>query len=98
MPILAVVPDMDKITRAQAISPMQESERLWLPDPTIQGNLWVSEFVDNCCTFPNSFFKDEIDTMSQAVAYIMTMAMTGQVLSFERRKTSKLLEGYRRLM
>jgi predicted phage terminase large subunit-like protein len=98
MPILAVVPDMDKITRAQAISPMQESERLWLPDPTIQGNLWVSEFVDNCCTFPNSFFKDEIDTMSQAIAYIMTMAMTGQVMSFEKRKTSKLLEGYRRLM
>ena len=80
---------------------MHDSGRVFLPDPTDANhpeNLWVSDFVDNCATFPNAFFKDEIDTMSQAVAYIMTMAMTGQVLSFERRKTSKLLEGYRRLM
>jgi predicted phage terminase large subunit-like protein len=101
MPVMAITPDMDKITRAQAVSPMQESGRVFLPDPADANhpeNLWVSDFVDNCATFPNAFFKDEIDTMSQALAYIMLMATGGRVMSFERRKTSTLLENFRRLM
>jgi predicted phage terminase large subunit-like protein len=101
IPVLGVTPDMDKVTRAQAVSPMQDSGRVFLPDPADANhpeNLWVSDFVDNCATFPNAFFKDEIDTMSQALAYIMLMATGGRVMSFERRKTSSLLENFRRLM
>ena len=101
MPVLGIIPDVDKVIRAQAVSPMQESGRVWLPDPTDPKhpeNLWVVDFVDNCTTFPNSFFKDEIDTMSQALAYIMLMATGGKVMSFERRKSSLILEDFRRLM
>lgn len=98
LPVLPVMPTMDKVIRAQAVSPMQESGRCWLPDPTLQENLWVGEFVDNAATFPNAFFKDEIDSMSQALAYIMTMAMSGRVMSSEKRRTSKLIEGFRDLM
>ena len=101
MPVLGIIPDVDKVIRAQAVSPMQESGRAWLPDPTDPKhpeNSWVVDFVDNCTTFPNSFFKDEIDTMSQALAYIMLMAGGGKVMSFERRKSSLLLEDFRRLM
>jgi len=98
LPVLPVMPTMDKVIRAQAVSPMQESGRCWLPDPTLQENLWVGEFVDNAATFPNAFFKDEIDSMSQALAYIMNMAMSGRVMSSEKRRTSKLIEGFRDLM
>jgi predicted phage terminase large subunit-like protein len=98
LPVLPVMPTMDKVIRAQAVSPMQESGRCWLPDPTRQENSWVGEFVDNAATFPNAFFKDEIDSMSQALAYIMTMAMSGRILSTERRRTSKLIEGFRDMM
>lgn len=98
LPVLPVMPTMDKVIRAQAVSPMQESGRCWLPDPTKQENSWVGEFVDNAATFPNAFFKDEIDSMSQALAYIMTMAMSGRILSTERRRTSKLIEGFRDMM
>jgi len=97
MPVLPVYPDMDKIIRAQAVSPMQESQRVWLPEIKAE-TLWVSEFIDNAATFPNAFFKDEIDTMSQALAYIMTMSMSGRIISAERRRTSKLLENFRSMM
>lgn len=98
MPIIPIYPDMDKVIRAQAVSPLQESGRVWLPDSTQAENQWVGELVDTAATFPNSFFKDEIDTMSQALAFIMTMATSGRVMSLERRKTSTLLDGYRRMM
>ena len=93
-PVVPIYPDMDKIIRAQAVSPMQESGRCLLPMPTAQ-NPWVGEFIENAANFPNAFFRDEIDSMSQALAYIMTMSIGGRIISTERRRTSKMLEGYR---
>lgn len=99
-PVLPIYPDLDKVIRAQAVSPMQESGRVWLPDPSCQfdGREWVGEFIDICATFPNTLYKDDIDSMSQALAYIMTMSMSGSILSCERRRTSKLLENFRSMM
>lgn len=99
-PVLPIYPDLDKVIRAQAVSPMQESGRVWLPDPSCQfdGREWVGEFIDVCATFPNTLYKDDIDSMSQALAYIMTMSMSGSILSCERRRTSKLLENFRSMM
>lgn len=96
-PILAIYPDMDKIIRAQAVSPMHESGRVFVPEIKAD-TMWVGEFIENCATFPNGLYKDEIDTMSQALAYIMTMAIGGKIMSTEKRRTSKLLEGYREQM
>jgi len=98
MPILPIYPDLDKTIRAQAVSPMHEAGRVFVPDPTLPGNTWVGDFIESCATFPNGLWKDEIDSMSQALTYIMTMAMSGRILSTERRRTSKLLEGYRNFM
>ncbi len=98
MPILPIYPDMDKVVRAQAVSPWHEAGRVWVPDPVKTENLWVADLIENAATFPNAVFKDEIDSMSQALAYIMTMAMGGRILSCEKRRTSKLLEGYRKMM
>lgn len=98
MPILPIYPDMDKVVRAQAVSPWHEAGRVWVPDPVKTENLWVADLIENAATFPNAVFKDEIDSMSQALAYIMTMAMGGRILSCEKRRTSKLLEGYRSMM
>lgn len=97
MPVLAVYPDLDKVIRASAVSPMVESGRVFLPDIT-PDTLWVAEFIENCATFPNSLYKDEIDAMSQALGYIMTMAIGGSIRSGSSRRTAKLLEGYRELM
>lgn len=96
-PVVPIYPDMDKVIRAQAVSPMQESGRCLIPNVS-QNTLWVGDFVENCATFPNGVWRDEIDSMTQALAYLMTMAMSGRIISTERRRTSKLLEGYRERM
>jgi predicted phage terminase large subunit-like protein len=96
-PVLAIYPDMDKIIRAQAVSPMHEAGRVWVPEIKAE-TMWVADLIENAATFPNGFYKDEIDSMSQALAYIMTMATGGRILSGEKRRTTKLLEGYREQM
>jgi predicted phage terminase large subunit-like protein len=96
-PVIGIYPDMDKQIRAQAVSPMQESRRVWLPEIGAD-TLWVSEFVDNCATFPNALYVDEVDAMSQALSYFMTMAIGGRIMSGEKRRVARILEGYRQLM
>jgi predicted phage terminase large subunit-like protein len=98
MPIIPIIPDLDKLIRAQAVSPWQEAGRIWLPDPTLPQNGWVGDFIDACATFPNALFKDEIDSLSQVLTYIMTMAMGGRIISDGKRRTVKLLESFRKLM
>ncbi len=97
MPIVAIYPDLDKDTRAQAISPMVEAGKVWLPAITPETR-WVDEFINTAATFPNCLYKDEIDAMSQALGYIMTMATGGRSGSSMPRRTTKLLEGFRRQM
>lgn len=98
LPVLPVYPDMDKEIRAQAISPWHEAGRMFLPQPSTIENPWVPEFVENCAMFPNGAFKDEIDAMTQAISYIMTMSMSGRMLTSGRRMTGRLLENFRKLM
>jgi len=95
-PVIPVYPDMDKLIRAQAVSPWQVSERLWLPTPSQAS--WIGDFVESCAAFPNTKFMDEVDAMSQAIAYVMTMAIGGRVHGDRKRVTSKLLEGFREMM
>lgn len=98
LPVLPIYPDLDKVIRAQAVSPMHASGRVWVPDPLTSETSWVADFIENCATFPNALYVDEIDSMSQALSYIMTMAISGSILSGEKRRTSRILEGYRQLM
>lgn len=96
-PVLPIYPDLDKVIRAQAVSPMHASGRVWVPDIG-PDTLWVADFIENCALFPNALYVDEIDSMSQALSYFMTMAIGGRIISGEKRRTSKILEGYRQLM
>lgn len=98
LPIVPVYPDMDKEIRAQAISPWHVAGRLFLPAVTLNTATWVPDFIERCAVFPNGAYADEIDSMSQAIAYIATMATSGRIMSTQRRSTRELLEGFRQLM
>jgi predicted phage terminase large subunit-like protein len=97
VPVVGVYPDLDKRVRAVAISPLIESKRVFLPQIT-ERTLWVDDFVNTCATFPNCLDFDEIDAMSQALSYLMSMATSGRVIGGNQRRTTKLLEGFRSLM
>jgi predicted phage terminase large subunit-like protein len=53
-----------KEARVSAVSPWIESGNVWLPRNTE----WAGEFVEECASFPNGTYKDQVDAMSQALA------------------------------
>jgi predicted phage terminase large subunit-like protein len=63
--LVAVVPDGGKVARAQAVSPQVESGNVYLPHPAIAP--WVEAFVEECSTFPNGKYDDQVDQMTQAL-------------------------------
>lgn len=64
---IPVNPRGGKVARVNAISAAIESGHVFLP----VGAPWVSEFVDQCAAFPNSAHDDMVDSMSQALGYLL---------------------------
>ncbi len=55
----------DKQARAAAYAHLPAAGNCYLPHPVIAP--WVQKFIDECATFPNSEFDDQVDTWSQAM-------------------------------
>lgn len=67
--LIAVNPEGDKIARAHAVSPYIESGNVYLPHPAIAD--WVMPLIVEVTLFPNSVYKDQVDTMTQAISRMM---------------------------
>ena len=65
-PILAVKVDRDKRARAEAVTPMFEAGRVFLPADVP----WFNDFVDELASFPNGAHDDMVDSTSQALNYL----------------------------
>jgi len=66
---LAIIPipvDTDKIARAHAVTPVIESGRTFLPE----GAMWLADFTGETSQFPASAHDDQVDSMTQALAYM----------------------------
>ena len=63
LPIVAVTPKGDKLSRLSAVSGYIESSRVFLPEDMP----WVGDFVDEVCMFPNALHDDQVDSMSYAL-------------------------------
>lgn len=62
--ILPVDPRGDKVKRAWAQQPYVEAGDLVLPHPAYAP--WVWDFIEELATMPNSAYKDQVDTFTQA--------------------------------
>lgn len=63
--IIPVMPEGDKITRAYVVTPAIESGRVWLPEKAA----WLMDLENEILHFPNSEYKDQIDSMTQLLKY-----------------------------
>lgn len=63
--IIPVEPEGDKIARAWAVSPLIEAGNVYLPHPALAP--WVWDLIEEAASFPNSTFKDQVDTFTQAL-------------------------------
>lgn len=68
IPVLPIKADKDKIARANAVTPLVESGRVYLPE----GLPWVIDYVDQMSIFPAGAHDEDVDVTSQALTYMAT--------------------------
>jgi predicted phage terminase large subunit-like protein len=73
LPVLPVKPKSGKVERANAVTPMIESGRVFLPDSAG----WLDDFLDEVSAFPAAAHDDFVDSMTQALAYMRGDAEPG---------------------
>ena len=61
--IIAILAHGSKEARVHAISAQVEAGNVFLPELAY----WVEDFVEECLTFPNGLYMDQVDAMSQAL-------------------------------
>jgi predicted phage terminase large subunit-like protein len=66
LPIIPVKVDSDKISRAQAVTPLIEAGRVYLPETAA----WLRDFVDELSVFPKGTHDDIVDSVTQALNYL----------------------------
>jgi predicted phage terminase large subunit-like protein len=71
-PVIAVRADRDKRSRAEAVTPMFESGRVFLPADAP----WLNDFADELASFPNGVHDDMVDSTTQALNYLRQGAYT----------------------
>jgi predicted phage terminase large subunit-like protein len=66
LPIKAIKVDRDKVSRANAITPLIESGRVYLP----QAAAWLADFLDEISSFPAAAHDDMVDAFTQALGFV----------------------------
>jgi predicted phage terminase large subunit-like protein len=83
VPIYETVTAIDKVLRANAISPQQESGFCYL----FEGESWTADFVQMCSAFPNIAHDDDVDAfigaMEEAVGRKGPMNIPDELLRLE---------------
>jgi len=65
LPVHPVKVDNDKVTRANAVTPLVEAGRVLLPESAP----WLDDFLDEVSSFPAAPHDDQVDAFTQALNY-----------------------------
>jgi predicted phage terminase large subunit-like protein len=65
LPVLPVKVDSDKLSRAQAATPIVESGKVFLPEEAS----WLADYIDEMSSFPTGVYDDAVDSTTQALNY-----------------------------
>lgn len=85
IPVIAVNPEGgDKYARASAVTGLVESGRTFLPESAP----WVSEYIEEMATFPESEFTDQVDMTWLALSYFKSRVAAGSGLIVVEKKES----------
>jgi predicted phage terminase large subunit-like protein len=66
LPIIPIKVDMDKMARAQSVTPLIEAGRVFLPESAP----WLADYLDEMAGFPTAVHDDSVDSTTQALNYI----------------------------
>lgn len=77
IPVIAIMPDGDKVTRWDRCSPMAESGWVWVPDRDLDPPAWLSPFEHELSSFPLGKHDDMVDSTSQYLNWARERRATG---------------------
>jgi predicted phage terminase large subunit-like protein len=63
---ISITPDVDKVTRLFATQPRFESGSVYFPEHAS----WLSDLIGELLGFPEGRYDDQVDSISQALAWI----------------------------
>ena len=66
LPIRPVAVDRDKVARTQAVTPLIEARKVFLPESAP----WLADFIDELAAFPMGVHDDAVDSATQALNYL----------------------------
>jgi predicted phage terminase large subunit-like protein len=68
LPIVGVKPEGNKVARAELVTPMLESGRVFFPEQAP----WLDEFIEELCLFPNGKHDDQVDAFTLGLSQLST--------------------------
>jgi predicted phage terminase large subunit-like protein len=71
LPVIAIEPEGDKLSRANAVSPMIEAGTVFLPEVAD----WLVDYEAEISTFPLASNDDQVDSTTQALAWMRDHAI-----------------------
>jgi predicted phage terminase large subunit-like protein len=66
LPVLGVISGKDKVTRANAVTPMIEAGKVFLPESAP----WLENYLDELSSFPAAQHDDAVDSTTQALNWM----------------------------
>jgi predicted phage terminase large subunit-like protein len=81
LPVQAVEPDGDKVSRAHVITPTWEAHRIFAPI----GAAWLDDFESELYSFPKAPHDDQADAFVHGVRYLTQMSGPTALLEFYKQ-------------
>lgn len=72
LPVIAIMPTVDKVTRLATVAPSIEAGSVYLPTE----GAWLHDFMQEFLSFPNSVHDDQVDSVSQFLNWIRCQEKT----------------------
>ena len=66
MPVLPVKVDTNKVARANAVTPLIEAGKVFLPESAP----WLYDYIEEMSGFPNAEHDDQVDSTTQALSFM----------------------------
>jgi predicted phage terminase large subunit-like protein len=85
LPVIAVRPDSDKLARAQAVTPLVEAGKVFLPESMPS----TADLIDELACFPAGRHDDIVDSLAQALNYLRKQSTTQ---FFEPRSSAEFVD------
>ena len=83
--IIAIEPKGDKVFRANEVSATVEAGRLILPE----SSPWLADYESEMLGFPNTAFKDQVDSTTQFLQWVKNHDIKGEILIAAHSQSSQ---------